>query len=194
MKKIPSLFKRDYEGTRLVYDEVSPGCEWVLQGEGEATVKLDGTPCLIKDSKMFKRYDAKNGKTQPPDFIPCEEKPDPNTGHWPGWVSVKDNNEDKPFWEAFSKLDIIKKDQGGTFELVGPKIQGNPYKVKEHRFYRHGELRNLFPTLTFEGIKIFLSAFTHEGIVWHHPDGRMAKIKRRDFGFEWPIKQINQPR
>ena len=26
-----------------------------------------------------------------------------------------------------------------------------------------------------------------EGIVWHHPDGRMAKIKRRDFGLSWPI-------
>ena len=25
-----------------------------------------------------------------------------------------------------------------------------------------------------------------EGIVWHHPDGRMVKIKRKDFGFKWP--------
>ena len=24
-----------------------------------------------------------------------------------------------------------------------------------------------------------------EGIVWHHPDGRWAKIKRRDFGLKW---------
>ena len=25
-----------------------------------------------------------------------------------------------------------------------------------------------------------------EGIVWHHPDGRMVKIKARDFGLPWP--------
>jgi hypothetical protein len=24
-------------------------------------------------------------------------------------------------------------------------------------------------------------AAKYEGVVWHHPDGRMAKIKRRDF-------------
>ena len=29
-----------------------------------------------------------------------------------------------------------------------------------------------------------------EGIVWHHPDGRMAKIKARDFGIQWPPKKV----
>jgi hypothetical protein len=24
-----------------------------------------------------------------------------------------------------------------------------------------------------------------EGIVWHHPDGRMVKIKKKDFGYKW---------
>jgi sulfur transfer complex TusBCD TusB component (DsrH family) len=34
---------------------------------------------------------------------------------------------------------------------------------------------------TFEAIKEYLIARTIEGVVWHHPDGRMVKIKRRDF-------------
>lgn len=34
MNKIISLFKRDYEYTRLIYDEVVEGAEWVIQGEG----------------------------------------------------------------------------------------------------------------------------------------------------------------
>jgi hypothetical protein len=25
-----------------------------------------------------------------------------------------------------------------------------------------------------------------EGVVWYHEDGRMVKIKRRDFGLKWP--------
>lgn len=37
----------------------------------------------------------------------------------------------------------------------------------------------------FEGIKGFLAENVIEGLVWHHPDGRMAKIKRRDFGLKW---------
>jgi hypothetical protein len=34
MKKIISLFKRDYEGNRQVYNEVVPGAEWVTNGGG----------------------------------------------------------------------------------------------------------------------------------------------------------------
>src|ERR1043165_2461985 len=55
MKKIPSLFERNYETDRLVRDEVVPGCEWVLAGEGKATVKFDGTSCLYKGGNWFKR-------------------------------------------------------------------------------------------------------------------------------------------
>ena len=44
-------------------------------------------------------------------------------------------------------------------------------------------------TLTPSGLKDWLSAPHYEGLVWHHPDGRMAKIKRRDFGLSWPVKE-----
>lgn len=43
MKKIVSLFQRDYEGTRLVLNQIVPGAEWVHAGEGTATRKYDGT-------------------------------------------------------------------------------------------------------------------------------------------------------
>lgn len=52
MKKIISLFVRNYDGDRLVRDEIVPGAEWVVAGEGVATVKFpfgmswaDGAPC-----------------------------------------------------------------------------------------------------------------------------------------------------
>ena len=35
----------------------------------------------------------------------------------------------------------------------------------------------------FDGLKLYLEHRDIEGIVWHHPDGRMVKIKKRDFGF-----------
>ena len=43
MKKIPTLFERTYENHRVVgiSDKVCPGMEWVLAGEGVATVKID---------------------------------------------------------------------------------------------------------------------------------------------------------
>lgn len=45
MKKIPTLFERRFENHRLVetLPTVTPGMEWVLEGEGDATIKLDGS-------------------------------------------------------------------------------------------------------------------------------------------------------
>jgi hypothetical protein len=48
MRKIATLFQRNYETDRLVRDEVVPGAEWVLGGEGVATRKFDGRCCLVR--------------------------------------------------------------------------------------------------------------------------------------------------
>jgi hypothetical protein len=39
---------------------------------------------------------------------------------------------------------------------------------------------------TFDELRDYLSEGSIEGIVFHHNDGRMAKIKCRDFGIPWP--------
>jgi hypothetical protein len=39
MQKIISLFQRNYDGDKLVRNEVTPGAEWVINGEGIATRK-----------------------------------------------------------------------------------------------------------------------------------------------------------
>lgn len=182
MKKIPSLFKRDYEGTRLVFNEVVPGCEWVLNGEGRATVKVDGTACMVRGHKLYKRYDVKKNRTPPSDWEPCEPEPNQHTGHWPGWVPVTDDPADQWFREGYENM---LETSDGTYELVGPKVQGNPYGLHYHALWRHGAIELNADPRTFDAIRDTLEVSDIEGIVWHHPDGRMAKIKRRDFGFKW---------
>ena len=183
MQKIGSLFKRDYEGTRLVYDEVVPGSEWVLAGEGVATRKFDGTCCMVQDGKLYKRFDAKAGKAAPEGFLPAQE-PDVTTGHWPGWLLVGDSAADQWHREAFTG-----EETDGTYELCGPKVQGNPDKFEKHVLVPHGrEVLDDAPR-SFEALKSYLEDLEMEGIVWHHPDGRMVKIKRKDF-FK-PSKQKN---
>ncbi len=194
MKKISSLFKRDYDGDRLVYDEVVPGNEWVLRGLGTVTVKLDGTACMYQNGIWYKRYDRKrikkSGKYKavPADWVACQEAPDEHSGHWPGWVPVDaESAADKWHREAISRFTHTPQD-GGTYELVGPKVQSNPYKLAEHELQRHGDevVIGAFMTLDFAGIRAYLCLTVIEGLVWHHPDGRLCKIKRRDFGFVWP--------
>lgn len=178
MKKIPSLFKRDYEGTHLVYDEVVEGCEWVLNGEGVATQKYDGTACMIKGGVLFKRYDVKAGRTPPSGAIPCEEQPTGHNKHWPHWVPAsKDDPADRWFFEV-DTWDL----PDGTYELIGEKVNGNNERITGHRLIRHGEERFYFAPRTFNELKTWLESRDIEGIVWHHPDGRMAKIKKKDFG------------
>lgn len=66
--------------------------------------------------------------------------------------------------------------------LCGPKINGNPEGCEAHGLLAHGaEHLDLYSPLDFEYLRDWLSKTPFEGIVWHHPDGRMAKLKRRDF-------------
>jgi hypothetical protein len=187
MEKIISLFARNYDGDRLVRDEVVPGAEWVQAGEGFATVKIDGTSCMVRDGRLFRRYDAKPGRTPPPGFEQSGE-PDPVTGRVQGWVLVGDGPEDRWHREAFDGKG--RNLPNGTYELIGPKVQGNAERMTHHFLYRHGEHRlNDAPT-DFDGVRAYLADRPLiEGIVWHHPDGRMVKIKRRDFGLPWPVRE-----
>lgn len=202
MKKIISLFQRNYDGDRLVRNEVVPGGEWVLAGEGEATRKFDGTCCMVDypESKklgypslsftpavLYKRYDAKGGKAPPPGFEPAQE-PDKITGHWPGWVPIGDGPDDRWHREAFERIQFGVSGSEyclmGTYELCGPKIQGNPEGLTEHRLIDHNGHETILdpqPPRDYDGIRAYLLASRIEGIVWHHPDGRMVKIKRKDF-------------
>ena len=184
MQKIISLFKRDYEGTRLVLNELAEGAEWVVAGEGIATEKIDGTAALWRDGKLYKRYDAKKGKTPPANFEPAQE-PDPITGHWPGWLPVSDTAPEDKWLRAClaNSKDLIN---GATYEAIGPKIQGNKYNLLEHILRKHGDVILQGVPRDFDGLKQYLDEHPqYEGIVWHHQDGRQVKLKRRDFGFGW---------
>jgi hypothetical protein len=182
MRKIISLFQRNYDGDYLVRDELVPGAEWVAAGEGVATRKYDGTSCLIRDGVLYKRYDARQGRQPPPGFEPAQE-PDPVTGHWPGWLPVGGDTVDRWHREAFARgVDACGLPfADGTYELVGPKVQGNPEGVSEHVLVRHGaDVLHNAPR-TFAELRAYLEPLAIEGLVWHHPDGRMVKVKRGDF-------------
>ena len=191
MKKIPTIFVRDLM-THLVVNEVMPGCEWVFKGEGVPTRKYDGSPVLIRNGQNFKRYELRvhEGRTAPAGFEPCDPV-DVVTGKQVGWVPITDRPDDKWFREACSRLEGHPDMRDGTYEACGPHFQHNPEKFNFDVLVRHGIAvlestgNPQGPTLkrpTFELLRYYLAHHDVEGIVWHHSDGRMAKIKARDFG------------
>ena len=148
----------------------------VFAVEGVATRKYDGTCVKIEGGKYFKRREIKPGKKAPVNFI--EEQLDENTGKRVGWVPVDpDSVEDRWHMEAF---DATLPD--GTYELIGPKIQGNPEKSETHKLVRHSEAERLDAPREYEALAQWFIGKDIEGIVFHHPDGRMGKIKKSDFG------------
>lgn len=196
MEKIKTLFVRDFEKTFLVTPNITKGCEWVLEGEGVPYLKIDGTCCLIQDGKFYRRYTRKKTKQAkhkkegftPEDFkpapdgwIPCIELPDFYTGSWVGWVEVDENNPaDKHHIKGLNNLKI-------STGLELPHIRNGTYELMHlNKLVPHDTLAIVHEVpVTYEGLKQFLRFNYIEGIVFYHPDGRKAKIKRKDFGYDW---------
>lgn len=193
MRKIPTLFEREYSDHKVISINpiVTPGLEWVLNGEGIATIKYDGACCAIFNGIFYKRYDAKKGKQPPAGAIPCQKDPDPITGHWPHWIEVKrDDPADKWFWSALDySVDSCYLDVciDATYEAIGKHFQGNPYNISGDFLVKHGAdiIKNC--PRSFEGIREYLKRRNIEGIVFWKDGAPRCKIKRSDFGFPWPI-------
>lgn len=206
MKKIPSVFQRDWASdSKLILPVVTPGCEWVSAGEGAATVKWDGTACLWQKGQLWKRYDCKPGKTAPAGWVPAQDA-DATTGHWPGWVPVGDEPESRWHREAAELgVDVYGANlaEGATYELIGEKINGNPHRAPGHRLVPHWHESHVLEDCPrdFDGLREFLTkmypaswrsnvlvalARTFEGIVFWRNGEPGAKVKRRDFGLPWP--------
>ena len=187
MKKMPTLFEREFENhhVKRVLNKVHPDCLWVINGEGYATEKIDGTCCMIKDNQIYKRFDLKKGRKLPLNAIPCQDEADPITGHFPHWVLCDEKNpSDIHHINAFKKQGHL---EDGTYELIGKHINGNAYDMDDDVLERHGIRILKDVPRDYEGIKEYLKNHYIEGIVFYRGNGEMCKIKRSDFGFFWKI-------
>ena len=180
MKKITTLYKKDPNDLWKVINEINPENEWVFT-EWIPTRKFDWTSCAIIDWKLYKRYDAKNGKTAPDNGIACQEK-DEITWQQPFWIPCdKNNNANKYHFEWYDNL-IEKIDW--TYELCWPKIENNPEWFVSHILIPHGKEVLEVSDLSFEWLKSFLSSHDIEGIVFHWKEGKMCKIRKTDFNIK----------
>jgi hypothetical protein len=182
VKKIPTLFKRDPEDMRKVTREVHPDAAWVLAGEGVPTRKYDGTCVMLDDGgNWWARREVKPGKPRPSGFVPADH--DEATGKTVGWEPIYQSAWVK-FWdEAFARQrETGQPPKSGTYELCGPKVNRNPEAFDQHTLVRHDDAAVLTDVpRDFDGLMLWLLDHPGiEGIVWHHPDGRMAKLKVRD--------------
>lgn len=212
MKKIKTLFVINREND-LATEQAAVGSDWVFNGEGIATIKHDGSSCMIKDGILYKRWNRKLSKlalkdkryadihNKPfypnlSDFTPllkgaikCNENFDPVTFHWPHWAIVDNDKANQFHNAALANLEELKD---GTYEIVGPKIRCNPYKLEDYFLIKHDSIIIDIEDRSYEGIKKILNNLNEEGIVFHHKNGSLFKIRRKDFDLDW--NEIADPR
>jgi hypothetical protein len=179
MRKIPTLYQRDPTDMKYLLRDVHPACTWVINGEGIATRKYDGTCVMLDDAgNWWARREVKPGKSTPSDFV--AEQTDEVTGKTVGWEPIGAS----PFRAMFEMAlgSSVSKFSPGTYELCGPRINKNPEGFDQHILVLHADAETFSDVpRDYDGLADWLGAHRYEGVVWHHDDGRMAKIKRKDF-------------
>lgn len=197
MKKIPTVFEREFVGHRIVTvkEIVAPELQDAFKN-GIATVKVDGSCCALIEGVFYKRFDAKTGRKIPEGAIPCCE-PDPVTGHHPHWVPVSFTDKgDKWFVNAlqwfqvhcpadYNLLYYTSSEHVVTMEAVGKHFNGNPYDKDNDILIPHG-VNRVDVERTMKGICEYLRTTPIEGLVFWLNGEPVCKIKRSDFGFCWP--------
>lgn len=213
MKKIPTLFLRDYK-TGFVIPELNPSCEWVMQQAWPAHRKYDGV-CVglflsvkgevrinegVGSGEIDKpedltevwmaRREVKQGHEFPNGFE--IEQFDPTTKKTFGWVPIAQSPFYKYFIEAFEGLENRYL---GTYELCGPKVNGNPENYKTHTLVHHWsteqisnvqvlDIHDLSVEEAYGALKATLDYMPVEGVVWYGMGHGMAKLKRKDFQYD----------
>ena len=190
MKKIPTVFIKEFNGREFIEiknEFTNDVCKNAFLN-GVATVKFDGSACAIINGELYRRYDAKldkqgNRKKVPDGAIPCQDKPDPVTGHFPVWIKCERYDPScKHYVAAWLNSEIM---EDGTYEAVGPHFRGNPHNFEHDTLIKHGsEVLDDVPR-TFEGIQEYLREHVIEGIVFWFNGEPICKVKRSDFKFGW---------
>lgn len=204
MRKIPTLYQRDPDDRAHVTSEVTPGCEWVIAGEGVPRHKFDGTAVMYDNHTWYARREVKAGKKEPDGFEAVST--DEDTGKTVGWEPIENSGFHKHFKEALDNW--LSAHDGiypfpGTYELCGPKISNkkgnpNPEDLDFHQLLRHDMattalmMAEVMPSeeltvaLTSKNpktlVKVLGERYGWEGVVWWHPNGALVKLKYRDLG------------
>lgn len=202
MRKIPCMFEIDpvsHEAT----DNINPKAMFIFDHpEARPTFKKDGTAVRFDEAgKWWVRRMVKKNKPAPEGFAPVET--DPNTGNTFGWEPVENSGFAKAHRVAMRHAEaegtVFKP---GTFEMVGPKINGNPERVGHHTIMVHGaETVTDFPTIAemaehMDDMKEFMKPFFEdfkargiEGVVWWIMDNGeerpAVKMRCKDFFGGW---------
>lgn len=187
-RKMTALFEIDrvkHVGTDVVNEKSA----WIFTEPAVATVKRDGTGVVItEDNEVLVRRSVKKGKRIPEGFRLAEI--DAFTGHMFGVEPVAQSGFKTMMNDALPANDQLL--EPGTYELCGPKINGNPEGLDHHVLIRHGaevlpvipDMRTVEPGDAHALLKPIFADLKErgvEGVVWWGADDKRVKLRVKDF-------------
>jgi len=184
---------------------------------------------------VFRRYDVRKGNKPPAGSVPAGTNEEGQVEFY--WIEVTDSDDPMdqyyqsalkkeggklvavylicPTPEGFTSREVPSSEiEPGTYELIGPKIQGNRYQlptettdvvlsqkgkiitrpVPRHYFIRHGAFSvdtGFFPEINLAGLTKFIVENELEGLVVHFENGKSFKVNRGHIGVELGEEKLN---
>lgn len=186
MRKILTIFDRNWDSNRKVNEKLIVDFDFE---NAIATEKLDG---------MNIRLTIRNGQVVRVEKRRNPSKDQKKIGIVDPWYvdAISTASEDKWIFDAVENTDLTKVPDGEwSAEAIGKNIQGNPLSLDGNQVFIFSlpewRAKITFDTVpfTFDELHKFFenqksligNDVPIEGIVWHHPNGDMVKIKRKDF-------------
>lgn len=163
MKKIPTLFVREFEGhkiKRITREFTNDECKRAFL---EGAIKCQEEPDPITG------------------HLPCWVK-----------VEYL-NPADIWFRKAYENYEMLyDAPEDGTYEAIGKHFQGNPYNRCYDILIPHGRDITILEDRTFEGVKKFLETFPQEGLVFWLDGKPIAKSKEQTSALNGQLRRKNE--
>lgn len=183
---LPSGRGRVFSG---LSEETNSENDWVFTDPSTVAYrKLDGASAAIIDGKIYSRYMSRQRKntpaTVPVDGIPAQPNIDEATQTHPYWVPAEAKGQGKHHYNAFINQPNLPD---GTYELIGPSINGNVEQAAVNTLVPHDAdhlLVELPTELSRESLKQLIMSKPWEGLVFRNSNDDMCKLRRVDFKHE----------
>jgi len=194
MRKMTTLYKQEFTSLsdnkgRIfsgLSQETNKENDWVFTDPTTVAYrKLDGASAAIINGKIYSRYMSRQRKNTPAqipkDGIPAQPHIDEATQTHPYWVPAEPKGQGKHHYNAFINQPGLSD---GTYELIGPTVNGNPEEYDVNTLVSHTDPSLLIPlpnTLTRESLKSLVLSQPYEGVVFRNSNDDMCKLRRVDF-------------
>lgn len=148
--------------------EVTPGCEWAIKKHDDVYNYLDGIPALVHKGTIYK------------------------VGEGSAWAEC--GAEDGVYREALHNFRIVQGEmpESGLYQVIGYSVHDNPYGLTGNTlaWVMNDQLRVKVSDRSYEGMWAHFEQSPAFGVLFTYTRGRMALVKRTDFGLKWPPFEV----